>query len=172
MQVPFHPDFWTTVNLFHDDFTGREINFRLGLGRNRRGQLLLAYSTGDGWILPGGKEARARSKLLDFFERWTIYFDDESWVDSENGLAHYWRTDYRQFVDLMWDWENHREEGIEDEWYDATNLPPEEKGEADYLADLMVGLFGYAHDVYASSETDEEQHELALVELEVSALGV
>ena len=172
METPFHPDFWTTVNLFHDDFTGREINFRIGLGRNRRGQLLLAYNTGDGWILPGGKEARARSKVLDFFERWTIYFDDKSWVDSEDGIAHFCRSDYKQFIDLMWDWENHREAGLEEDWFDAMTLPPEDMGDAEYLADLMTGLLGYWHDVFLGAEINEEQYAQALDELEISALGV
>ncbi|MGD0145936.1 MAG: hypothetical protein ABSB53_03670 [Nitrososphaerales archaeon] len=172
MNVPFYPDFWTTVNLYRDEFSGREINFRIGLGRNRWGQLLVAYNTGDGWVLPGGKESKARSKLLDFFERWTIYFDNESWVDSENGIAHFFRADYKLFIDLMWDWEKHREAGLEEEWYDAMTLPPEDMGDAECLADFMAGLLGYAHDVFANVEIDEEQYTQALDELEMSALGV
>jgi len=172
MESPFHPDFWTTVNLFHDDFTGREINIRIGLGRNRRGQLLMAYNTGDCWILPGRKEAKARSRLLDFFERWTIYFDDQNWVDTGTGIGHFFRSDYKGFMELLWDWENHRESGFEEDWWDAMAVSPEEKDDAEYLADLMVGLLGYAHDVFSNVEIDEEQYSMALEELEISALGV
>ncbi len=172
MDAPFHPDFWTTVNLYRNDFSGREINLRIGLGRNRWGQLLLAYNTGDGWILPGERESKARSKILDFFDRWTVYFDDQCWVDETEGVAHYFRSDYRVFIDRMWDWEKVREEGQEEDWYEAMALPPEDKTDADYLAELMVGQLGYAHDVFSKTEIHEEEYTLALDELEISALGV
>jgi hypothetical protein len=171
LQAPFQPDFWTTVNLFRNDFSGQEVNLRIGMGRDRKGQLLLAFNTGDGWILPGGKESKARRKLLDFFQRWTVYFDDEYWINEIEGVAHFYRGDYKLFIDRMWDWEDLRERGSEEDWYEASAISPEDKTDADYLAELMVGLLGYAHDIFSNVEVDEEEYSLALDELEISALG-
>jgi hypothetical protein len=170
---PFQPDFWTTIELFRDDYTGRTIALKLGLGRSRRGQLLFGYNTGNGWLLPGGKEDRVRSRILGFFERWTIRFDAEPGevYAFEPGVAHFLKGDYGPFVDRLWDWETLRQIDAEGTWYDRLAGPPEDLDDVDNIAELMVFLLGYAHDVYSSDPSEEDEYDLQLDMLETAALG-
>ena len=123
-------------------------------------------------MLPGGKESRVRGKILGFFERWTIYFDAEQGEpqDSEIGVARFLKDDYGPFIDNLWNWETLRQQGSEDLWYDVLAGPPEDLGDSENLAEIMVLLLGYAHSVYENEPVDEEVYELQLDALEADIL--